>query len=145
MLNLNNHRLFKINNTIIIKNKYLIVDKLNLPNEILDIIVKYLNRNNIFEYYNKYVLSQILLINNNLYTMISTNTNGILCNKCINYNELPFTLRILLTTSFFTNPLCYDCIIKRNKSICIYYIPIKERYIIKHKYLYNNVLKQLKI
>ena len=83
---------FKIKNTIIVKDIYLIIDQFNLSKDILNVIINYLGRNSYKKYYKEYVLSQILIIKNTLYTKIGTYKN-ILCSFCILYgNEIRLNL-----------------------------------------------------
>ena len=85
-INLIKNKKFKYINCIIVKNLYLIIDQFNLSEDILNIIITYLGRYSYKKYYKDHILSQILIMNNLLYTKIGTH-NNILCSFCILYGN----------------------------------------------------------
>ena len=133
----------KIKNIIIVSNPYLIIDQFNLSTDILNIIITYLGRSSYKNYYKDYVLSQILNINNSLYTKVGTYNNN-LCSFCILYgNEI--RLKVFYNISYiYTNPLCWNCEFSYYTFTKIYYISKNELYNIKYKILYNLIINDLK-
>lgn len=134
---------FKIKNTIIVKDIYLIIDQFNLSKDILNVIINYLGRNSYKKYYKEYVLSQILIIKNTLYTKIGTYKN-ILCSFCILYgNEI--RLNLFSNIGYiYTHPLCWNCEFNCCTFTKIYYIYKIELNIIKYKNLYNLIMNEFR-
>ena len=134
---------FKIKNTIVVKNIYLIIDQFNLSEDVLNIIILYLGRSSYKNYYNNNILSQISNMNNPLYIKIGTH-NNILCSFCITYgNELQLNLFSNICY-VYTHPLCWNCVFNYNKLTKLYYINKDELIIIKYKKLFDLIIYELK-
>jgi hypothetical protein len=142
-INLIKNNKFKYINCIIVKNLYLIIDQFNLSEDILNIIITYLGRYSYKKYYKDHILSQILIMNNLLYTKIGTH-NNILCSFCILYgNEI--RLNLFSNIGYvYTHPLCWNCEFNDHIFTKIYYITKDELYIIKYKYMYSLMIYELK-
>ena len=133
---------FKINNVIIVNDLYLIINQFNLSEDILDIIITYLGRCTYSNYFNNYVLSQILNIQNNSYTKIGIYKN-LLCSFCIQYGNVPRIDIFRNIGNYYTHPLCWNC--ENNFYSCSkkYYISKNELKIIKVYNLYNLIMNEL--